>query len=428
MKQTIAKGLFDILPYQIEDDWRYSHYFRYVEEVIYQTASVFNFLELRTPIFEKTEVFQTSVGSTSDIVTKEMYTFEDKAGRSMSLRPEGTASIIRAFVEKNLASLRKNHKFFYIAPMFRYERPQAGRYRQHHQFGAEAIGNGSVLQDVEIIDLLLSFYKNLGLQNLTLMINTVGDKESRESFKKAFVSYLTPYSEKLSEDSKVRLEKNPLRILDSKNKQDQELLINAPSLQEHLTSESKNDFEQLQDQLKKLSIPFIVNDKLVRGLDYYNKTVFEVTAEALGAQNAIGGGGRYDGLISQFGGPDLPSIGFGTGVERIIQTMCNQNVEIPKETGPDYFFIPLDQEAIKIAFPIVHKLRKENIGCEIDLTAKKLKQALQQANTIKATSVIIIGSEELEKKKAVVKNMETRAQEEISFESLSETLIQMAKK
>lgn len=422
MKQTIAKGLFDILPYFEEGDFRYSHYYQYVERVIHETAFLYQFSEIRTPIFEKTEVFARSVGSTSDIVTKEMYTFEDKGKRSLSLRPEGTASVIRAFVEKNLSQNSKNNKLYYIAPMFRYERPQKGRYRQHHQFGVEAIGNGSPEQDAEIIDLLLTFYQKLGLKNLTLMINTVGDKESRDLFRKEFVAYLTPLKEKLSEDSKIRLEKNPLRILDSKDKNDQLLLKDAPLLQEHLTKDARDNFEELKTLLKSLSIPFVVNERLVRGLDYYNKTVFEITTEALGAQNAIGGGGRYDGLISTFGGPDLPSIGFGTGLERIIQTMIAQNVPFPEKKNPQYFFIPLEAEAKKFCFPIVHKLRKKGISCEIDLNAKKLKNSLQQASNLKAHSVVIIGSQELEKKTALIKNMSTREQKEIPFDNLLKTM------
>lgn len=422
MKQTIAKGLFDILPYLDEGDFRYTHYYRYVEEIIHQVAFLYQYSEIRTPVFEKTEVFARSVGTTSDIVTKEMYTFEDKGKRSLSLRPEGTASVIRSFVEKSLDQRSKNNKLYYISPMFRYERPQKGRYRQHHQFGVEAIGNGSAEQDVEVIDLLLTLYEKLGLKNLNLMINTVGDKESRDSFRKEFVSYLIPLKEKLSEDSKVRLEKNPLRILDSKDKQDQELLKNAPLLQEHLTSSAKENFEELKALLKSFSIPFVVNNNLVRGLDYYNKTVFEVTAEALGAQISIGGGGRYDGLISTFGGPDLPAIGFGTGIERIIQTMIAQEAPFPEEKGPKYFFIPLEKEAKTSCFSLVHELRKKGISCEIDLKAKKIKNSLQQANTLKAESVVIIGSEELEKKVAVIKNMNTREQIEVPFDKLIETM------
>jgi len=426
MKYTIAKGLFDILPYQIDQDWRYSFYYQHVESIIHQIASNYNYKEFRTPIFEKTELFQRGVGTSSDIVTKEMYTFEDRAKRLVSLRPEGTASLMRAFIEKNLESLRKVHKFFYIAPMFRYERPQSGRYRQHHQFGVEAIGNGSVEQDAEVIDLLLTFYKTLGLKDLNLMINTVGDSESREAFKKALLDYLKPNFDQLSEHSKVRFEKNPLRILDSKSAQDQEIIKNAPSLLEYLNDTSKKEFEDLKSLLQDLNIEYTVNDKLVRGLDYYNKTVFEVTAEALGAQNAIGAGGRYDGLIKQFNGPDLPSIGFGTGLERIIQTMMGQNISFPEEKGPLFYFSSLDNQASHTCFKWAQHLRHENISCEIDLKSKKPKQALQQATLNKASYVILIGSEELEKKQAAVKNLETREQIDIPFENLIDKLKTLA--
>lgn len=426
MKHTIAKGLFDILPYQIDDDWRFTPYYQFVEQVISKIAAVYNYQEIRTPVFEKTDVFSRSVGSSSDIVTKEMYTFEDKAGRSMSLRPEGTAPVIRSFVEKNLQSIRKVHKLYYIAPMFRYERPQAGRYRQHHQLGVEAIGVDDIEQDAEIIDLLFAFYKNFGLKNLNLQINTVGDKESRASFRKAFVSFLTPYFEELSEDSKIRFEKNPLRILDSKNPRDKEILEQAPSILEYLNETSKKEFENLLSILEQIQIPYTVNDKLVRGLDYYNKTVFEVTAEALGAQNSIGGGGRYDGLIAEFNGPELPSIGFGTGIERIIQTMCAQKVPFPEKTALIFYIAPLVDGASRLCFQWIQTLRHLQIACDIDWKSKKPKQVLQQATLLKTRFVLLVGSDELEKNMVTIKDCNSHEQKELPFTNILETLKQIA--
>jgi histidyl-tRNA synthetase len=323
--------VFDILPQepQPEDGWRHSDHWQYIESVMRKCAADYGFKEIRTPIFERTELFVRGVGEGSDIVSKEMYTFLDKAERSMTLRPEGTASVIRAFVEKNLAQQPGLHKFFYIGPMFRYERPQAGRYRQHHQFGAEAIGIGKPEQDVEMIDMLYEIYHRLGLKNLSVMINSVGDEASRAPFRKALGDYLFPFLEDLSEDSKVRFSKNILRILDSKDARDQEILKNAPILEDYLSEASKEHFATVKALLFQMKIPYVVNPKLVRGLDYYNKTVFEVVSHELGAHNTIGGGGRYDGLTALFGGPDLPACGFATGLERLLQTMVGQKVSFP---------------------------------------------------------------------------------------------------
>lgn len=422
MQYSIPKGLFDILPYETEEAWKFTPYWRYVESKIHEITSQYGFLEIRTPVFERTELFQRSVGDTSDIVTKEMYTFLDKGDRSMSLRPEGTAAVMRAFVEKNLANMGKIHKLYYIAPMFRYERPQSGRYRQHHQFGLEAIGISSPEQDAEVIDLLLEFYKRLGLKNLKLMINTVGDQSSRDSFKEALLAYLKPYFEDLSEDSKVRFLKNPLRILDSKDPKDQPIIEKAPSILDYLSKEAKKEFEDLLSLLDKLPISYKINDKLVRGLDYYNKTVFEVVSDSLGSQNTIGAGGRYDGLIAKFKGPDLPGIGFGTGIERILQTMLAQNVFFPKPPSPFVYFIPLEKDATTWCFQTVTHLRHLGLSAEIDLHVKNPAQALKQADKLRSKYCVLVGSKELENKKVTCKEMETHKQIEIPMDQLIKTL------
>jgi histidyl-tRNA synthetase len=410
MEYSIPKGVFDILPQEpnLEDQWKTSDKWEYVEEVILQTAKEYGYREIRTPIFERTELFIRGVGESSDIVAKEMYTFQDKADRSMTLRPEGTAPAMRAFIEKQLYQLPTLHKLFYIGPMFRYERPQAGRYRQHYQFGAEAIGISNAEQDVEMIDLLYEIYHRLGLKNLTVMLNTVGDEACREPYRQALKEYLKPHFEKLSPDSKMRFSKNILRILDSKDSEDQKILQGAPSILSMLTQESQEHFKQVQNLLEKIRIPYVINTKLVRGLDYYNKTVFEVISGELGAQNTIGGGGRYDGLLATLGGPDLPAVGFATGIERILQTMVKQNAFFPSPSHPFVFIVPLGLEPRQFCFDLLCQLRHEKIAAEIDLSGKKIQHGLQLANHLKAEYCLIIGDQELETGLVKLKNMISR--------------------
>lgn len=424
MTYSIPKGVFDILPDEPaeENKWRNSDHWQYLEAVIRKCCFDYGFKEIRTPIFERTELFVRGVGESSDIVTKEMYTFLDKADRSMTLRPEATASIVRSFVENNLHQFPGLHKYFYIGPMFRYERPQSGRYRQHHQFGAEAIGIGKPEQDVELIDLSLEVYRRLGLKNLKAMVNSVGDASSRDPYREALTKYLQPHFGELSEDSKVRFSKNILRILDSKDPTDQKLLQKAPSILDFLSSDAKAHFEEVQKLLKKLKIDFVVNPKLVRGLDYYNKTVFEITSSELGAQNTIAGGGRYDGLIAAVGGPDLPGVGFATGLERILQTMCAQKAAFPPPPHPTVFLIPLGDAAHTYCYDLLFRLRHEKISAEMDFSGKKVQHGLQLANAEKADYSVVIGDRELEAKEIELKNMATRASTRVLLSDLVNTL------
>jgi histidyl-tRNA synthetase len=407
MEITAPPGVFDILPTDPKDAWRNSYLWFYVESVIRKIATNYGYQEIRTPILERTELFQRGVGETSDIVSKEMYTFEDKGGRSLTMRPEGTAPVIRAFLEHNLFHTAPLHKFFYISPMFRYERAQAGRYRQHHQFGAEVIGNGSPEQDAELIDLLYSLYIQLGLKNLKVLINSIGDTHSRANYRQALQDYLRNFLDKLSPESQTRFENNPLRILDSKDPQDKRILENAPSILDFLNSECQDHFQAVQKLLNNLKIPYQVNPRIVRGLDYYNKTVFEVVAEELGSQNSIGGGGRYDTLIQQLGGPNLPALGFGTGVERIIQTMLGQEVFIPPCKSPTLYFIPLGSKAKEACFQIMHLLRQENIHIQMELGERKLNKAMQYANQIRARFVAVVGENELASEQVELKEMDS---------------------
>jgi len=424
MNYAAAKGVFDILPKDPHPDgqWRASYIWQYVEEIIHALAKTYGFAEIRTPIFEKTELFIRGVGESSDIVTKEMYTFEDRAGRLMTLRPEGTAAVMRSFVENRLDQVLGSSKLYYIGPMFRYERPQAGRYRQHHQFGVEAIGDSSPEQDVEVIDLLCTFYRKLGLKNLTVMLNSVGDAKSREEYRHSLRQFLQPHLPSLSEESQVRFEKNVLRILDSKSPQDQKLLENAPMILEFLSEEAKNRFEQVKALLTKLGLPYEINPNLVRGLDYYNQTVFEVTSGELGAQNAIGAGGRYDGLTALLGGPHLPAVGFAAGLERIIQTMLAQNVPLPPRPHPKLFLIPIGDEAKTICTELLFSLRHKGIAAEINWKSKKVGKALEQAALLQADYATVVGEEELSTQTLKVKDLATRQEVSVPLNHLEQFL------
>jgi histidyl-tRNA synthetase len=415
-------GVFDIIPEDAKEPWKSSYLWSYVEKMIRQVAHEFGYREIRTPIFEKTELFLRGVGATSDIVSKEMYTFEDKGKRSMTLRPEGTAPVIRAFIENQLYNESQIHNLFYIAPMFRYDRPQAGRYRQHHQFGVEAIGNDAPEQDVEMIDMLYTLYNRLGLKNLKVYLNTIGDLESRHAFRSALISFYAPLVAELSEDSQARLDVNPLRILDSKDPKDREINAKAPSILDYLSEASRQHFEKVKALLNTIGIPFEINTNLVRGLDYYNKTVFEIVAGELGAQNSIGGGGRYDGLIKTLGGPDLPSIGFGTGIERIIQAMINQNVPLPEANRVSLFLIPIGEEAQSFCFTLLHQLRQGGIAVQMDFSGRKLNKVMHYANTIKAKYVAVIGENELLTKVVDLKEMESGDKIQVHLSNLEKTL------
>lgn len=420
MDYSSPKGTFDILPIQTNEEnlWQQSSHWQHLEDVLRKTAHDYGFLEIRTPMFEKTELFIRGVGESSDIVSKEMYTFTDRGDRSMTLRPEGTAPAIRAFVENKLYAQPGLHKYFYIGPMFRYERPQAGRYRQHHQFGAEAIGMGSAEQDVEIIDMACEIYRRLGLKNLTVQINSVGDTASRAAYKQALTAFLQPFLPALSADSQVRFSKNILRILDSKDPNDQNILREAPVLSDFLTPDSKAHFERVLELLDTLKINYAINPKLVRGLDYYTKTVFEITTEMLGSQNSVGGGGRYDGLIETLGGPALASVGFATGLERVLQTMLKQKVALPQTPHPLVFIIPMGKEALDVSFALVCQMRHQQIAAEIDLSGKKVGHGLQLASQRGASYAIVIGEEELKTQTVKLKNMATRESHDCLFTHL----------
>ncbi|MDP1835245.1 MAG: histidine--tRNA ligase [Chlamydiales bacterium] len=422
MKYQSPPGVFDIIPGEEREPWRNSLLWQYVEDVMRTLAKQYGYQEIRTPVIERTELFQRSVGETSDIVSKEMYTFEDRGGRSLSLRPEGTAAVMRAFINAQMHVNAPIHKLFYIAPMFRYDRPQAGRYRQHHQFGAEAIGCCVPEQDAELIDLLHSVYRKLGLTNLKVLINSIGDDQSRENYRDALRDYLRPHFEKLSADSQRRFDANPLRIIDSKDSTDQELCRGAPSILDFLSPSSAEFFAEVRACLDRLQIPYEVSNSLVRGLDYYNQTVFEIVSSDLGAQSSIGGGGRFDGLIKQLGGPDLPSAGFGTGIERIIQTMLKQGVALPDQPRPKLFIVPLGDAARRACFGIMGDLRRFGLDVEMDFTGKKLAKVMSYADQIKAKYVAVIGENELASGSTELKEMASGNKQHVAFSDLAEFL------
>ncbi|MGR3973955.1 MAG: histidine--tRNA ligase [Candidatus Rhabdochlamydia sp.] len=424
MNYTIPKGLFDILPYEAkeEDAWRSSEKWQYLEQVLRSVAASYGFKEIRTPIFEKTELFIRSVGESSDIVSKEMYTFNDKSDRSMTLRPEGTAAALRAYCEKKLYQVPGSSKLYYIGPMFRYERPQAGRYRQHHQFGAEALGILGAEQDVEMIDFLCEIYRKVGLTHLVVHLNSVGDEETRSNYRTALEAFLRPHFEKLSAESQVRFSKNILRILDSKSLEDQALLQGAPSILDFLSEEAHDHFEKVKFFLTQLKIPFVIDPKLVRGLDYYNKTVFEIISHGLGAQNTIGAGGRYDGLLETLGGPCLPSVGFATGLERVLQTLQKEKINCPQMFHLDLFLIPLGDAAVEACFQKASQLRRKGYRVDIDLSKKKIQHGLQLATALNATFCIILGDDELASGSVEIKQMKQRSSSVIAWDLIESFL------
>ncbi|CRX37823.1 histidine--tRNA ligase [Estrella lausannensis] len=423
MNISLPPGVFDIIPLDENELWRSSYLWNFVEATIRETAAEWGYQEIRTPIFEKTELFLRGVGEGTDIVSKEMYTFQDKGDRSLTLRPEGTAPAMRALIENRLDLKNPVQKLFYIQPMFRYERAQAGRYRQHHQFGVEAIGIKSPYQDAELIDMIYTLYRRLGLQDLSVKLNSLGDPESRKRYKEVLIKYLESHREKLSNDSKERLTVNPLRVLDSKAEEDQPIIENAPSILEFLSDEASMHFEKLKSLLTELSIPFTIAPRLVRGLDYYNYTVFEIVTNSLGAQNSIAGGGRYDGLIKSLGGPDLPSCGFGTGMERIIQTMLKQSTFPVERPAPLLTLIPMGEAAELLSFKFLHLLREKGISAEMEMGLKKVGKAMSRAEKNGSKYVAVLGETELETQKFRLKEMETGEQFEVNFESALRILL-----
>jgi histidyl-tRNA synthetase len=413
-------GTKDILPPDIPK-WNY------LEKIVKKMFKNFNYQEIRTPIFEETSLFARSIGEETDIVGKEMYTFLDRSETSVTLKPEMTAAVVRAFIEHSLAAKQSLNKLFYISPMFRQERPQAGRFRQFHQFGAEAIGSVSPLLDVEIIQIPFEILKQLGLKDITVKINTLGIPESRENYKNILKEFLSEKKDQLSEESKKRFDKNILRIFDSKAEIDQQLIKDAPLLIDYVDEESRNDFELVKELLKKSGIPFEVDAKLVRGLDYYTKTTFEIISGKVGSQSALCGGGRYDLLVEQLGGKPTPGVGFAAGIERILLACENEKSLNISEEKIDVYIIRLDKELSSQSYALASDLRKENLSVEVDYLDRSVKAQMREANKINAKYVIFFGGDEFKSGKFNVKNMESGEQQLFSVDDLTQLLNYMRK-
>jgi len=398
-------GTKDILPNEIPNWYN-------LEEIVKNTMNSFNYKEIRTPIFEETRLFSRGIGEATDIVSKEMYTFIDRSETSVTLKPEMTASVVRAVIEHSLDKQFQLNKFFYISPMFRQERPQAGRFRQFHQFGAEALGSTSPALDAEMIILAYQILKKLGLSNFVVKINSLGIPSSRENYKSILQDYLKPHLNNLSEESKKRYETNILRLFDSKDERDQKIMENAPTIIEHLDEASLEHFNEVKEMLQVAEIPFEVDPKLVRGLDYYTHTTFELVSGSVGSQSALCGGGRYDLLVNQLGERDVPGIGFAAGIERILLAMENEKVISETQPQIDFYIVRLEKELTKKVFEIATKLRAKNT-VEFDYSQRSVKAQMREANRLGATKVLMIGGDEFQRGTAVLKNMQDGSQEEI---------------
>ena len=413
MKLQKPKGTQDILP-QESAKWQY------VEGFARETFKKYNYAEIRTPIFEHYEVISRSVGDTTDIVTKEMYDFYDKGDRHIALRPEGTAPVVRSYVENKLFApeVQKPSKVYYIGPMFRYERPQAGRLRQFHQIGVECFGSSNPATDVETIAMADQFFKEIGIENVVLHLNTLGSTASRTAYRQALIDYLLPMKDQLSKDSQRRLEENPLRVLDSKEKEDKQAVENAPSILDYLDEESQAHFDAVRAMLDGLGIAYVIDTNMVRGLDYYNHTIFEFVTEVDGNELTVCAGGRYDGLVEYFGGPATPGFGFGMGLERLLLILDKQGVELPVEASLDVYVAVLGSEAEVASLELVQALRRQGFIAERDYLGRKLKAQFKSADVFGAKTIIALGGSEVESGQITVKNNQTRQEVTTSIEEV----------
>ena len=410
-------GTKDILPSEISR-WHY------LENLLREKFKTFNYKEIRTPIFEETALFARGIGEETDIVSKEMYTFKDRSETSITLRPENTAGVVRAFIEQSLGAQQSLNKLYYIGPMFRQERPQAGRLRQFHQFGAEALGSTSPLLDSEMIQVAYHILKNLGLKNLVVKINSLGIPEVRENYKNVLRDFLKNKKEKLSEESRKRFDTNILRIFDSKIEIDQQIMKDAPLLINYLDEQSKNDFDVVKNYLTKVGIPFEVDPSLVRGLDYYTKTTFEIVSGSVGSQSALCGGGRYDLLVEELGGKATPGVGFAAGMERILLACENEKSLILPNDSIDVYLIRVDsglEPELKLELELevanlTSMLRRENLSCDYDYLGRSIKAQMREANKYNAKYVVFVGGDEYKRGELNIKNLSNGEQQLIKIE------------
>lgn len=416
MLTSAPKGTKDVLPSQV-------YKWHYVEKAFADLCVRYGFKEIRTPIFEHTELFSRGVGDTTDIVQKEMYTFQDYGKRSITLKPEGTSPVARAFVEHKAYADVQPSKYYYITPCFRYEKPQSGRLRAFHQFGVEVFGTGNMIADAEVICLANDFLTELGIENVELQINSVGCPKCREAHRKALRDFLQPKYDELCDTCKDRYERNPLRIMDCKSPTCQELVKGAPLMLDYLCEECKEAFEQVQKDLTSMGVDFVVNPGIVRGLDYYTKTAFEFVTTSIGAQGTVCGGGRYDHLMEELGGPPIPGVGFGLGIERLLLTMEAAGIEIPEPETTEVFIAVMGEEARAFGLKLLHQLRQAGVRAEMDALARNIKGQFKYANRIHAKKTVVIGDNELAERKVSIKDMETSQQTEIAMDDILKELI-----
>lgn len=412
MLTKAPRGTKDIIPAE-------AYKWNYLEEKFRDLCRLYGYEEIRTPIFEHTELFKRGVGDTTDIVQKEMYTFKDRGDRDLTLKPEGTAGVIRAFIENKMYAETQPTKLFYITPCFRYERPQSGRQRQFHQFGVEAIGSDTPSLDAEVISLAMQFLGEAGLKDLTVSINSVGCPVCREEYNRLLKDYLATKADVLCDLCNDRRDKNPMRVIDCKNETCQANIVDIPLMADHLCDNCKDHFKQLKAYLDEMNIKYVVDKKIVRGLDYYKRTAFEIISNDLGAQSTVCGGGRYDGLVEQIGGPSgYSGIGFGLGAERLLLTLEANGVEIGNPNHTDIFVVTIGDKAKLKSFSILKDLRVNHISADKDHLDRSLKAQFKYSNKINAKYTIVIGDDELDKDKATLKNMETGDQKLIKISEL----------
>lgn len=404
------KGTKDVLPKDV-------HKNQYIEATALDIASKFGYKEIRTPVFEHTELFQRGVGDTTDVVQKEMYTFDDKGGRSITLRPEVTAGAVRSYLENGLCNEALPQKVCYLTSCYRYEKPQAGRLREFHQFGVECFGSASPLADAEIIALAKSLFDTLGVKDLSLEINSIGCPTCRAEYHKALKEYFSSRKDELCDTCKSRLDRNPMRILDCKSPICHEIAEGAPVVIDYLCDECKEHFENVQKYLKAQNIEYTINPQIVRGLDYYTKTVFEFVSNSIGAQGTVCGGGRYDGLVEELGGQHTPSLGFAMGIERLMLLMEAQGCEFPEAEKPDLFIVALGEKATLKAVEIAKDMREEGFSALLDLNQRSVRAQMKYADKLGAKFNLVIGDNEVEAKTAKLKNMQTGEETEINLDT-----------
>ncbi len=415
MLMQAPKGTKDVLPSEV-------YKWHYVEGIIREICALNGYREIRTPAFEHTELFERGVGETTDVVQKEMYTFMDKGGRSITLKPEGTSPAVRAFIEHSIFNEPQPTKAFYFTPCFRYEKPQSGRLREHHQFGVEAFGTSDPSVDAEIINIAMMLYGRLGVGSLEIRINSVGCPKCRAEYNKKLKDYLTAKLGNLCETCKDRYNKNPMRVIDCKEERCKEQLTDVPFILDNVCDECKEHFDGLKNSLEILGLPYVVDPRIVRGLDYYTKTAFEIVSKDIGAQGTVCGGGRYDGLIEECGGPSTPGMGFGLGLERLLLVVESQGVEIPVPAYMDIYIANMGKEAAEEALRQVNILRKEGIKAEKDYMGRSLKAQMKYANKINAKHVVVLGEEEIKSSRIKVKDMSNGTEEEIDLAALASYL------